>query len=66
MRFLPQALTTDTVSLSVGCRAVCVFVNDKLSRPVLQALAHLGIRLVALRCTGYNQVDIGAARELGT
>lgn len=63
--FLPQALTTDTVSLAAGCLAVCVFVNDQLTRPVLQSLFNFGIRFVALRCTGYNQVDIGAARELG-
>ncbi len=65
LRFLPQSLTPDTVSLAAGCQAVCVFVNDQLTRPVLQGLAGLGIGLVALRCTGYNQVDILAARELG-
>jgi D-lactate dehydrogenase len=63
--FLPQSLTPETVPLAAGCQAVCVFVNDQLNRPVLQALADRGIRLVALRCTGYNQVDILAARELG-
>lgn len=63
--FLSQSLTPETVSLAIGCTAVCVFVNDDLSRPTLQALADHGIRLVALRCTGYNQVDIVTARELG-
>lgn len=52
------------VSLAAGCPAVCVFVNDQLTRPVLQGLADLGIRLVALRCTGYNQADVLAALEL--
>jgi D-lactate dehydrogenase len=65
LTFLPQPLTPETVSLAAGCQAVCVFVNDALTRPALQALASHHIRLVALRCTGYNQVDIQTARELG-
>ena len=64
LRFLPQPLTPETVSLAADCEAVCVFVNDALTRPTLQALADHHIRLVALRCTGYNQVDVPAAREL--
>ncbi|MBC8154853.1 MAG: 2-hydroxyacid dehydrogenase [Bacteroidetes bacterium] len=65
LTFLPQTLTPETASLAAGHQAICVFVNDQLSRPVLQALAAQGIKLVALRCTGYNQVDILTARELG-
>lgn len=65
LTFLPQSLTPETASLAAGHQAICVFVNDQLSRPALQALAAQGIKLVALRCTGYNQVDITTARELG-
>lgn len=65
LTFLPQALTPETVQLAAGHQAICVFVNDQLTRSTLQALAALGIRLVALRCTGYNQVDITTAQELG-
>ena len=65
LRFLPQPLTPETVALATDCTAVCVFVNDALTRPTLQALADHHIRLVALRCTGYNQVDVPTARELG-
>ena len=65
LRFLPQPLTPETVALAAGYQAICVFVNDQLTRPTLQALAGQGIRLVALRCTGINQVDVPAARELG-
>ncbi len=65
LTFLPQTLTPETVSLAAGHQAVCVFVNDHLTRPTLQALAGQGIRVVALRCTGYNQVDLGTAKELG-
>ena len=65
LTFLPQALTPETVQLAAGHQAICVFVNDQLTRLTLQALAALGIRLVALRCTGYNQVDITTAQQLG-
>ncbi|WP_373515875.1 2-hydroxyacid dehydrogenase [Persicitalea sp.] len=65
LTFLPQALTPETVHLAAGHQAICVFVNDHLMRPTLQVLADRKIRLVALRCTGYNQVDIVAAQELG-
>jgi D-lactate dehydrogenase len=44
---------------------VCAFVNDALDRPCLEALARAGVRLVALRCTGFNNVDLAAARALG-
>ncbi|CAN5508051.1 2-hydroxyacid dehydrogenase [soil metagenome] len=65
LTFLSQALSPETVPLAAGHQAISVFVNDQLTRPTLQALANLGIRLVALRCTGYNQVDISTARQLG-
>jgi D-lactate dehydrogenase len=65
LTFLPQPLTPETVELAVGHQAICVFVNDQLTRPTLQALAALDIRLVALRCTGYNQVDVQTAQQLG-
>lgn len=65
LTFLSQPLTPETVHLARGQRAICVFVNDQLTRPVLQALAQEGIRLIALRCTGYNQVDVQTARQLG-
>ena len=65
LTFLSQPLTLETAPLAHGHQAICVFVNDPLSRPVLTALAELDIRLIALRCTGYNQVDLQTARELG-
>ena len=45
--------------------AVCVFVNDVVNREVLERLAGSGVRLVALRCAGFNNVDLDAAKELG-
>ena len=45
--------------------AVCVFVNDKLTADVINALAAKGVKMIALRCAGFNNVDIEAARENG-
>lgn len=63
-RFLEFRLTRDTAPLARGTRAVCVFVNDQLDRPCLEELATQGIKLVALRCTGFNNVDLAAAMAL--
>ena len=63
-RFLECRLTRDTVPTAKGAQAVCVFVNDQLDRPCLEALAAQGVKLVALRCTGFNNVDLAAAKEL--
>lgn len=63
-RFLEFRLTRETASLAHGAQAVCVFVNDQLDRPCLETLAGEGVRLVALRCTGFNNIDLPAAKEL--
>jgi D-lactate dehydrogenase len=65
LTFLEPRLTADTVVLAQGAEAVCVFVNDDLSAPVLEALAAGGTRLIALRCAGFNNVDLKAAGRLG-
>lgn len=59
------ALDAETVPLAKDAAAVCVFVNDTLSEPVLAALHALGVRAVLLRCAGYNNVDLAAAARLG-
>jgi D-lactate dehydrogenase len=68
-RFAPHyirtALSLDTVHAAAGTRAVCVFVNDTCDAAVLEALASMGVELVALRCAGFNNVDLQACRELG-
>jgi D-lactate dehydrogenase len=58
-------LNADTAATAQGAQAVCVFVNDRVDRPCLEQLARLGVKLVALRCAGFNNVDLKAARELG-
>lgn len=64
-RFHEFRLGVQTASAARGAKAVCLFVNDHADRACLQILADLGIRLIALRCAGFNNVDLSAARELG-
>jgi D-lactate dehydrogenase len=63
--FEPSALSRSTVALAAGFPAVCLFVNDHADRAVLERLAAGGTRVVALRCAGFNNVDLVAARALG-
>jgi D-lactate dehydrogenase len=63
--FLDPALSAETAPLAAGHSAVCAFVNDDLSEPVLRILAERGIRLILLRSAGFNHVDVRAADELG-
>lgn len=58
-------LTADTAATARGATVVCGFVNDRIDRGCLETLADFGIRHVALRCAGFNNVDLDAARELG-
>ena len=63
--FLEVRLNGQTALLAQGCQAVCCFANDRADEAALQVLAKLGIKLVALRSAGYNQVDIQCANRLG-
>ena len=63
--YFEATLGLQTASLAQGCRAVCVFVNDCLDAATLQALHALGVGAVLLRCAGFNNVDMTAARRLG-
>jgi D-lactate dehydrogenase len=65
LKFLPARLDEATVSLAKGYDAVCVFVNDRVNAPVVDALSDLGVKSIALRCAGYNNVDLTRARERG-
>ncbi len=60
-RFLETKLNEDTVALAKGTDAVCVFVNDAVNAAVIDKLYEYGVRLVALRSAGYNNVDVRAA-----
>jgi D-lactate dehydrogenase len=63
--FLEPRLTAETVDLAQGFDAVCVFVNDRLDAPVIERLAARGMKAIALRCAGFNNVDLAAADRLG-
>ena len=57
-KFFEPKLTADTVGLAAGYDGVCVFVNDTVDAGVIDRLTESGIRLLALRCAGYNNVDV--------
>ena len=60
-----MSLSGKTVSLAKGYDAVCVFVNDKVGADVIQQLKEQGSKFIALRCAGFNNVDLVAAKEAG-
>lgn len=57
-KFFETKLTRDTAMLAEGCDGVCVFVNDTVDAETIDKLFSLGVRAVALRCAGYNNVDV--------
>ncbi len=60
-RFLETKLNDDTVALAEGYDAVCVFVNDDVNANVIQKLYEYGVKMIALRSAGYNNVDVKSA-----
>ena len=62
IKYFEAKLTPDTVSLAAGFDAVCVFVNDTVNAEVVEALHQLGVKAIALRCAGYNNVDLKACQ----
>lgn len=65
LRYLDCRLTVSTTALAKGSWAVCLFANDQANPTTIMAFAHMGIGLIALRSTGFNNVDLAAAREHG-
>ena len=57
-KFFEDKLTEDTAPLARGCDAVCVFVNDNVNAAVIDLLCDMGIRVLLLRCAGFNNVDL--------
>lgn len=64
-RFMESRLTPETATVAQGAGAVCIFVNDHADRAPLKVLASLGVKHIALRCAGFNSVDLVAANKLG-
>jgi len=60
IKYFRPRLTTDTARLAEGYPAICLFVNDRLDAPTLEVLQRAGLRVAALRCAGYNNVDLTA------
>jgi len=65
LHFTSEPLSESTIDLAQGMEAVSLFSNDDASASVLQKLAAMQIKNIALRCVGYNHVDLAAARNLG-
>lgn len=65
LAFLEPRLTRETSPLAAGAPVVCLFVNDRADADTLGALADAGTRLIALRCAGYNNVDLRTAARRG-
>ena len=65
LRYFDAPLDVESAALATGYGAVCIFVNDAANADVLKVLATGGTRLIALRCTGFNNVDLKAAAALG-
>lgn len=63
--FIEAPLNGQTVALAQGYQAISIFVNDDASAPVMVKLADAGVKLVTLRSTGFNNVNLDAARRLG-
>ncbi len=65
LRFIDATLDAHTVGLATDADAVCVFVNDTVDAAVVEQLAAAGVRAIALRCAGFNNVDLAAADRHG-
>ncbi len=63
--FINARLSLETAPLANGSECVCLFVNDQGSADVLTLLATAGVKLIALRCAGFSNIDLAAAAELG-
>lgn len=61
LTFVDSRLTRDTARLAQGHEAICVFVNDRIDEEIIETLRAFGVCLIALRCAGFNNVDLHAA-----
>lgn len=65
IKYFSSRLTPETAHLAEGFDAVCIFVNDEAPRAVIETLHSCGVKLILLRCAGFNNVDSAAAKEYG-
>ena len=64
IRYMEHKLNAQTVDSAKGCDVVCAFVNDTIDAEVLDELKKLGVKMVAMRCAGYNNLDLKALGDL--
>ncbi|GEP90413.1 D-lactate dehydrogenase [Chitinophaga terrae (ex Kim and Jung 2007)] len=65
LRFLESPLNVDNTALIKNEKVICVFVNDQVNAEVIAQLKEKGVELIALRCAGFNNVDLAAAAAAG-
>ena len=65
IQYYKERLGMNTVSLTQGADAVCIFVNAECDARVIERMAGYGVKLIALRCAGFNNVDVRAAQQHG-
>lgn len=65
IKFIEANIHEETASLANGYEAICAFVNADLGTPVIEELNRQGVRLILMRCAGYNNVDINTAHKYG-
>ena len=65
LAFYKAQLNDQTVNLTSGYQAICVFVNDRVNAMIIKKLHKNGVQIIALRCAGFNNVDLQAAAEVG-
>lgn len=63
IKYIESKLTPDTAHAARGCKAVVAFVNDNINNEVIDDLCGIGVKLIALRCAGYNNVDLKYAKD---
>jgi hypothetical protein len=65
IKYIDVRLGPETAALAAGYKVVCIFVNDKADATTIQILKSVGVEMIALRCAGFNNVDLNAANSLG-
>ena len=65
VKFIDARLNAQTALLAQGASVVCAFVNDSCDAEVCAALAQQGVKLIAMRCAGFDRVDVAAAAQHG-
>lgn len=63
IKYFENKLDSDTASLAVNCDGVCAFVNDNIDKDTIDVLCKAGVKVIAMRCAGYNNIDLKYAKD---